>query len=125
MTNKITLSKLMDRLRTLNEGQHEYLQAVYEVMEDVIPWAHTENTYAEPHLLERICTPNRIVQFSVPWENDQGEICLNQGYRVQHNNSIGPYKGGLRFHPSVNTSILKFLAFEQTFKNSLTGLPLG
>ncbi|MEC8063849.1 MAG: NADP-specific glutamate dehydrogenase [Pseudomonadota bacterium] len=125
MTNKITLSKLMDRLRTLNEGQHEYLQAVYEVMEDVIPWAHTETTYAEPHLLERICTPNRIVQFSVPWENDQGEICLNQGYRVQHNNSIGPYKGGLRFHPSVNTSILKFLAFEQTFKNSLTGLPLG
>ncbi len=125
MSKPFSLQDLIDILTKKNPGQSEYLQAVYEVMEDVIPWAMTTKTYAEPHLIERICTPNRIVQFSVPWENDKGEICLNQGYRVQHNNAIGPYKGGLRFHPSVCPSVLKFLAFEQTFKNSLTGLPLG
>ena len=84
MTKKTSLTQLMDRLTQLNSGQSEYLQAVYEVMEDVIPWTENHTQYAEPHLLERICTPNRIVQFSVPWENDHGEICLNQGYRVQH-----------------------------------------
>ena len=118
-------SKFMHSLEQRNPGQPEYLQAVYEVLTDVIPWLQDNPKYDRNNLLERICEPDRIIQFKVSWEDDQGNVHVNRGYRVQGNNAIGPYKGGLRFHPSVNVSILKFLAFEQTFKNSLTGMPLG
>lgn len=108
-----------------NPGQPEYLQAVTEVIETL--WGHIERNpkYAEQGLLERLVEPERVVMFRVSWVDDRGELQVNRGYRVQHSSSIGPYKGGLRFHPSVNLSILKFLAFEQTFKNALTGLPMG
>ena len=119
------LDSFMRKLERKNFGQTEYLQAVYEVLMDVIPWIDDHPEYAQANLLERLCEPDRIIQFKVTWDDDQGNVHINRGFRVQGNNALGPYKGGLRFHPSVNESVLKFLAFEQTFKNSLTGMPLG
>ncbi|MBV7427728.1 MULTISPECIES: NADP-specific glutamate dehydrogenase [unclassified Acidovorax] len=108
-----------------NPGQPEFLQAVTEVMESLWPFIAQHPRYAEHGLLERLVEPERIVMFRVSWVDDHGTVQVNRGYRIQHSMAIGPYKGGLRFHPSVNLSVLKFLAFEQTFKNALTTLPMG
>ncbi|KRD48504.1 glutamate dehydrogenase [Acidovorax sp. Root275] len=108
-----------------NPGQPEFLQAVTEVMESLWPFIEEHPRYAEHGLLERLVEPERIVMFRVSWVDDHGSVQVNRGYRIQHSMAIGPYKGGIRFHPSVNLSVLKFLAFEQTFKNALTTLPMG
>ncbi len=108
-----------------NPSQTEFLQAVYEVVESLWPFITRHPRYAEHSLLERLVEPDRTVVFRVSWIDDQGRVRVNRGYRIQHSMAIGPYKGGLRFHPSVNLSILKFLAFEQTLKNALTTLPMG
>ena len=108
-----------------NPGESEFHQAVHEVATDIIPFEAENPLYREARVFERLAEPDRVVSFRVCWETDRRRTQINRGYRVQWNNAIGPYKGGLRFHPSVNQSILKFLAFEQTFKNSLTGLPMG
>ncbi|MEP6971421.1 MAG: NADP-specific glutamate dehydrogenase, partial [Betaproteobacteria bacterium] len=108
-----------------NPEQPEYLQAVSEVIDSLWPFISREPKYAEQGLLERLIEPERVIIFRVSWVNDQGHVQVNRGYRVQHSLALGPYKGGLRFHPSVNLSILKFLAFEQTLKNALTTLPMG
>jgi len=123
--NTNALDSFMQGLARRNPGEHEFHQAVEEVAVNIIPYFADRPEYNDKQILERMTEPDRILIFRVCWEDDQGNIRVNRGYRVQCNNSIGPYKGGLRFHPSVNLSILKFLAFEQTFKNSLTGLPLG
>lgn len=120
-----TLEEIMEIVKQRDPHQKEFRQAVFEVMEDVIPFVRENEKYRKPGLLERIIEPERAIQFRVPWEDDDGNYRVNRGFRVQFNSALGPYKGGLRFHPSVNLSIIKFLAFEQTFKNSLTGLPLG
>ncbi|HWV18714.1 MAG TPA: NADP-specific glutamate dehydrogenase [Rhodocyclaceae bacterium] len=108
-----------------NPGQPEYLQAVTEVVESLWPFIEKNPKYAEHGLLDRLIEPERIIIFRVSWVDDQGNVQVNRGYRIQHNMAIGPYKGGIRFHPSVTLSVLKFLAFEQTFKNALTTLPMG
>ncbi len=108
-----------------NPGQPEFLQAVTEVMDSLWPFIAAHPRYAEHGLLDRLVEPERVVMFRVSWVDDRGEVQVNRGYRIQHSSAIGPYKGGMRFHPSVNLSILKFLAFEQTFKNALTTLPMG
>ncbi|MET0334411.1 MAG: Glu/Leu/Phe/Val dehydrogenase dimerization domain-containing protein, partial [Rhizobacter sp.] len=108
-----------------NPGQTEYLQAVTEVVESLWPYIAQHPKYAEQGLLDRLVEPERVIMFRVSWVNDHGDVQVNRGYRIQHSLAIGPYKGGIRFHPSVNLSILKFLAFEQTFKNALTTLPMG
>ncbi|AGX86881.1 NADP-specific glutamate dehydrogenase [Candidatus Symbiobacter mobilis] len=108
-----------------NPGQPEFLQAVTEVMESLWPFIAAHPKYAEYGLLDRLVEPERVVLFRVSWVDDHGDVQVNRGYRIQHSMAIGPYKGGLRFHPSVNLSILKFLAFEQTLKNALTTLPMG
>lgn len=115
----------MARLIARNPGEAEFHQAVREVAESLAPHIVASPVLQKMKILERIAEPERVVIFRVPWLNDKGEIEINRGYRVQMNSAIGPYKGGIRFHPSVNLSILKFLAFEQTFKNSLTTLPMG
>ena len=108
-----------------NAGEPEFHQAVKEVAESLAEYIVMNPVLSKMKVLERIAEPERVIIFRVPWLNDKGEIEINRGYRVQMNSAIGPYKGGIRFHPSVNLSILKFLAFEQTFKNSLTTLPMG
>ncbi|WP_426073189.1 NADP-specific glutamate dehydrogenase [Janthinobacterium sp. DSP2-3-3] len=108
-----------------NPGQAEFLQAVTEVMESLWPFLEQHPKYAEQGLLERLIEPERVVMFRVSWVDDHGQVQVNRGYRIQHSMAIGPYKGGIRFHPSVTLSVLKFLAFEQTFKNALTTLPMG
>ena len=108
-----------------NPHEPEFLQAVREVAETIIPFVEAHPKYKEAKILERMIEPERVITFRVPWEADAGEVMVNRGYRVEFNSAIGPYKGGLRFHPSVNLSILKFLGFEQVFKNSLTTLPMG
>ena len=120
-----SLEAFLGHVADRNPGQPEYLQAVTEVMESLWGWIAKHPQYAEHGLLDRIVEPERVVLFRVAWVDDHGEVKVNRGYRIQHNSAIGPYKGGLRFHPSVNLSILKFLAFEQTFKNALTTLPMG
>jgi len=117
------LETFMEGLVARNPGEIEFHQAVHEVAADVIPYMHKHPKYLDEQVLERLCEPDRVISFRVCWHDDNHNIRVNRGYRIQNNNAIGPYKGGLRFHPSVNQSILKFLAFEQTFKNSLTGLP--
>ncbi len=119
------LDTFMEGLRKRNPGEVEFHQAVQEVVTTLIPFVEQNPKYDEAYMLERMTEPDRTVIFRVPWEDDQGNIRVNRGYRVQFNNAIGPYKGGLRFHPSVNLSILKFLGYEQVFKNSLTTLPMG
>ncbi|MBO8446044.1 MAG: glutamate dehydrogenase, partial [Bacteroidetes bacterium] len=108
-----------------NPGEKEFHQAVREVLESVAPYIVGHPYLMDQKILERIAEPERVIMFRVPWLDDEGEIHINRGFRVQMNSAIGPYKGGIRFHPSVNLSIMKFLAFEQTFKNSLTTLPMG
>jgi glutamate dehydrogenase (NADP+) len=125
MYETLSLEHFMSDLAERNPGEPEFYQAVYEVAESVIPFILDNPRYQHARIMERMTEPDRTIIFRVVWEDDQGNIRINRGYRVQFNNSIGPYKGGLRFHPSVNLSILKFLGFEQTFKNSLTTLPMG
>ncbi|MEQ9393940.1 NADP-specific glutamate dehydrogenase [Haliea sp.] len=119
------LATFMAGVERRNPGEPEFLQAVHEVAMDIIPYIADKPIFQELKILERMTEPDRIVSFRVVWEDDRGEIRVNRGFRIQQNNAIGPYKGGIRFHPSVNQSVLKFLAFEQVFKNSLTGLPMG
>jgi len=118
-------ASFLQRLSRQNPHQPEYLQAVTEVMECLWPFLLQHPRYAEQALLERLVEPERVLMFRVCWVDDQGQVQVNRGYRIQHSMALGPYKGGLRFHPSVNLSVLKFLAFEQTFKNALTTLPMG
>jgi glutamate dehydrogenase (NADP+) len=108
-----------------NPGQSEFIQAVTEVAMDVFPYIEGKEDYHRWQILRRIAEPDRVISFRVVWQDDNNHIRVQRGWRVQNNNAIGPYKGGLRFHPSVTESVLKFLAFEQTFKNALTGLPMG
>ncbi|MDX9714808.1 MAG: NADP-specific glutamate dehydrogenase [Dissulfurispiraceae bacterium] len=119
------LDEFMNYVAQRNPGQPEFLQAVTEVMESLWSFISANPRYSEKGLLERLVEPERVIIFRVPWVDDRGDVQVNRGFRVQHNSAIGPYKGGIRFHPSVNLSILKFLAFEQTLKNSLTTLPMG
>jgi len=121
----MNLEKIMQDLEKKNPGQNEFLQAVREVLESIEGFVNENPQYDSHKIIERLTEPDRIIQFRVTWVDDKGEIQVNTGYRVQFNNAIGPYKGGIRFHPSVNLSILKFLGFEQIFKNSLTTLPMG
>ncbi|MDX1733194.1 MAG: Glu/Leu/Phe/Val dehydrogenase dimerization domain-containing protein, partial [Halioglobus sp.] len=125
MYEDLSLDRFIAGLRKRNPGEEEFHQAVYEVARYVIPFILENPRYQESAIIQRMTEPDRSVIFRVVWEDDQGRIRVNRGFRVQFNNAIGPYKGGLRFHPSVNLSILKFLGFEQTFKNSLTTLPMG
>ncbi len=119
------INDFLNRVAANNPNEPEFLQAVHEVAADVVPFIADKPEYRELAILERMAEPDRIVSFRITWQDDARKVHVNRGYRVQMNNAIGPYKGGLRFHPSVNQSILKFLGFEQTFKNALTGLPLG
>jgi glutamate dehydrogenase (NADP+) len=122
---KQSIKEFISRVERMNPNEPEFLQAVTEVAETVIPFIEENEKYQNKKLLERMVEPERTIMFRVPWTDDNGEIEVNRGYRVEFNSAIGPYKGGLRFHPSVNLSILKFLGFEQVFKNSLTTLPMG
>ena len=120
------IDEIKQRVAEQNLAQPEFLQAVEEVLESLRPVIQAnEEQYRRDAILERLTTAERNIVFSVPWVDDNGNVQVNRGYRIQFNGAIGPYKGGLRFHPSVNLSIMKFLAFEQIFKNSLTGLPMG
>ena len=123
--DKERLDCFMIGLKRRNPGQPEFAQAVYEVALDIIPFIQQKPVYDEHRILERLTEPDRILIFRVNWEDDKGNMRANRGYRVQHSNAIGPYKGGLRFHRDLQLDTLKFLAFEQTLKNSLTGLPMG
>ncbi len=123
--NQSLVQSFMERIQRRNPHETEFLQAVHEVAETIVPFMEDHPDYKEVNMLERMCEPERVIMFRVPWVDDQGNFMVNRGYRVQMNSAIGPYKGGLRFHPTVNLSILKFLAFEQIFKNGLTTLPMG
>lgn len=122
---KQTIKDFISEVAEMNPNEPEFIQAVTEIAETVIPFIEVNEKYQNKMLLERMVEPERVILFRVPWTNDKGEIKVNKGYRIQFNSAIGPYKGGLRFHPTVNLSILKFLGFEQVFKNSLTTLPMG
>ncbi len=119
------VEKFMATVKAKNPGEPEFHQAVQEVVETLIPFVEENPKYKHAKILERMTEPERVIIFRIPWINDKGELEINRGYRIQMNSAIGPYKGGLRFHPTVNLSILKFLAFEQVLKNSLTTLPMG
>ena len=119
------IDTFVEKVDAANPNEPEFMQAVVEVAESVIPFIENHPKYKGKSLLERIVEPERIVMFRVPWTDDEGNVHVNKGYRVEFNSAIGPYKGGLRFHPTVNLSVLKFLGFEQIFKNSLTTLPMG
>ena len=119
------INDFMNHVAVRNNGENEYLQAVHEVVDNIYPIIESNKIYKEANLLERLVEPERVIMFRVPWIDDKGKLQVNRGYRIQMNSAIGPYKGGLRFHPSVNLSILKFLAFEQVFKNALSSLPMG
>ncbi|MEG2892340.1 MAG: NADP-specific glutamate dehydrogenase [Clostridium sp.] len=119
------VQEVLNKVKERNSYEPEFLQAVEEVLVSLEPVIEKNPQYIEENILERMCEPERVISFKVPWVDDAGKVNVNRGYRVQFNGSIGPYKGGLRFHPTVNQSILKFLGFEQIFKNSLTGLPIG
>ena len=119
------VARFMEEISRRNPGEPEFHQAVHEVAESVMPLVLSERRYQDAKILERMAEPERVVSFRVCWEDDKGEIHTNRAFRVQFNGAIGPYKGGMRFHPSVTLGVLKFLGFEQTFKNSLTGLPMG
>ena len=122
---KKIISDFLSEIEKRNSHEPEFMQAVREVSDDLIPYIVSQDIYRGKNVLMRMCEPERVIMFRVSWVDDNGEIRVNRGYRVEMNSAIGPYKGGLRFHPSVNLSILKFLAFEQVFKNSLTTLPMG
>ena len=119
------VQEVIDIVSRRNAGEPEFLQAVREVLESLEPVMTRHKKYQDARILERIVEPERQIIFRVPWQDDQGRVQVNRGFRIEFNSAIGPYKGGLRFHPSVNVSILKFLGFEQVFKNSLTTLPMG
>jgi glutamate dehydrogenase (NADP+) len=119
------LNSFLDQVTSRNPGEKEFHQSVYEVARSLLPFLEQQPKYKKAKILERLVEPERIIIFRITWDDDQGEVRVNRGYRVQMNSAIGPYKGGLRFHPSVNLGVMKFLAFEQVFKNSLTTLPLG
>lgn len=119
------IEEVLSKVKEKNSNEKEFIQAVDEVLETIKPVIENDKTYENLSLLERLTEPERIITFRVPWVDDKGKVQVNRGFRVQFNSCIGPYKGGLRFHPSVNQSIMKFLAFEQIFKNALTGLPIG
>src|SRR5690554_2717044 len=126
------MSDVSERLHTIfkhvvrhNQGEHEFHQAVKEVIETLGPVLKKHPEYAEHKIIERICEPERQIIFRVPWQDDRGEVQINRGFRVGFNSALGPYKGGLRFHPSVYLGTVKFLGFEQTFKNALSGMPIG
>ena len=125
MSAKSDIENVLQRIKACSPGQNEFYQAAHEVLHSLIPLLEENETYCANNILERITVAERTIIFRVNWVDDQGKIQTNLGYRVQFNSSIGPYKGGLRFHPSVNLGIIKFLGFEQIFKNSLTGLPIG
>ena len=125
VSDHVNLEQFMAGVTKRNPGQTEFIQAVHEVAQDIFEFMADKVEYHEAQILRRIAEPDRIVSFRVCWEDDNHNIRVQRGWRVQNNNAIGPYKGGIRFHPSVTESVLKFLAFEQTFKNSLTGLPMG
>ncbi len=119
------VSSLMEDVKAKNPAEPEFHQAVQEVAESLVLVLERHPEYRSARILERIIEPERVIMFRVPWQDDQGKVQINRGFRIEMNSAIGPYKGGLRFHPSVNLGILKFLAFEQVFKNSLTTLPMG
>src|SRR5690554_3748117 len=121
----VKVNEFMAKVIAKNPGEVEFHQAVQEVVETLFPFIEENPKYKTAKILERMVEPERTIIFRVPWVDDKGEYQINRGYRVQMNSAIGPYKGGIRFHPSVNLSSLKFLAFEQTLKNSLTTLPMG
>ena len=125
VTEHVDFAGFMEGVKRRNPHQPEFVQAVQEVAEDIFDFIADKEAYHREQILRRIAEPDRVVSFRVCWEDDRGNIRVQRGWRVQNNNAIGPYKGGIRFHPSVNESVLKFLAFEQTFKNALTGLPMG
>ena len=122
---KDDIFSLMAEVTAKNPAEPEFHQAVQEVVESLSLVLERHPEYRKAKILERIIEPERVIMFRVPWQDDQGNVHVNRGFRVQMNSAIGPYKGGLRFHPSVNLGILKFLAFEQVFKNALTTLPMG
>ncbi|HNV24138.1 MAG TPA: NADP-specific glutamate dehydrogenase, partial [Candidatus Omnitrophota bacterium] len=123
MTKKI--EEFMSGVINRNPGEAEFHQAVREVVESIMPYIEDKPKYLKANILERIVEPERVIMFRVPWQDDKGNVQVNRGFRIEMNSAIGPYKGGLRLHPSVNLGVLKFLAFEQVFKNSLTTLPIG
>ncbi|MFN2100307.1 NADP-specific glutamate dehydrogenase [Altererythrobacter sp. MF3-039] len=125
VSDHVDLNQFMEGVKKRNPGQTEFVQAVQEVAQDIFEFIDDKEEYHEAQILRRIAEPDRVVSFRVCWEDDNHNIRVQRGWRVQNNNAIGPYKGGIRFHPTVTESVLKFLAFEQTFKNSLTGLPMG
>ena len=125
VSDHVDLNTFMEGVKKRNPGQPEFVQAVQEVAQDIYEFINDKEQYHAAQILRRIAEPDRVVSFRVCWEDDNHNIRVQRGWRVQNNNAIGPYKGGIRFHPSVTESVLKFLAFEQTFKNSLTGLPMG
>jgi glutamate dehydrogenase (NADP+) len=125
MTKEESMTDILQLIKNRDPGEREFHQAVYEVVESVKPVLDRSPEYRKAAVMERITEPERVILFRVPWQDDQGQVHVNRGFRIQMNSAIGPYKGGLRFHPSVNLSILKFLAFEQVFKNALTTLAMG
>jgi len=125
VSDHVDFATFMNGVNRRNPGQPEFVQAVQEVAQDIFEFIADKEDYHQQQILRRIAEPDRIVSFRVCWEDDNGNVRVQRGWRVQNNNAIGPYKGGIRFHPSVTESVLKFLAFEQTFKNALTGLPMG
>ena len=125
MSHSLSQEAFLAQVASRNPHQPEFIQAVSEVVASIWPYVERHPRYLQHGLLERLVEPERLVQFRVSWVDDQGQVRVNRGYRIQHNSAIGPFKGGMRFHPSVDLSVLKFLAFEQTFKNALTTLPMG
>jgi glutamate dehydrogenase (NADP+) len=125
VNDHVNLEQFMEGVKKRNPGQPEFQQAVQEAAEDIFDFIADKEVYHEAQILRRMAEPDRVISFRVCWEDDNRNVRVQRGWRVQNNNAIGPYKGGIRFHPSVTESVLKFLAFEQTFKNSLTGLPMG
>jgi glutamate dehydrogenase (NADP+) len=125
VSDHVDLPTFIEGVKRRNPGQPEFVQAVQEVAEDIFDFIEDKEKYHEAQILRRIAEPDRVVSFRVCWQDDKGNVRVQRAWRVQNNNAIGPYKGGIRFHPSVTESVLKFLAFEQTFKNALTGLPMG
>src|SRR5213595_442412 len=119
------VQQVLEIVKKRNPNEPEFIQAVTEVLDSIRPVVERNKKYRDGKILERLVEPERMIQFRVPWIDDKGQIEVNRGFRVQMNSALGPYKGGLRFHPTVCASIIKFLAFEQVFKNSLTGLPMG
>ena len=119
------ITEFMDKVKAKNPAQPKFIQAVEEVVQSVMPALDKHPEYRKAKIMERVVEPERVIMFRIPWEDDKGEYHVNRGFRVEMNSAIGPYKGGLRFHPTVDLGTLKFLAFEQIFKNALTTLPMG